>query len=326
MPPVLRVTAIAAAALLGPSLAAASAAQIVIPQRGFPSPDTAITHMAQGVAAGDASTAIDAFAIDDAAEGFDFDRYVRRLLSIDPQTPSPSTSALYRELNRATLLGRAAGQLKNFAYGFLTRSPVDSQAIVLRSGASPARFRTSVDPKKLAGLTVVQVAPVPAPRVKDPLYTRTLRDQAAFWGADEASSGRAVPPGREDLHGRRDVPALRQVLAHPVALLGALQHHGDGTGPADVRGGVPGRRRERGRVAAAGCRGPRRPPGSAWLRNGGLAADVLGDRVELRGEGVVVDLERVQVGAPAHRVLGHEGGLDDLLLVAPKRRAASVWK
>jgi hypothetical protein len=178
MPPVLRVTAIAAAALLGPSLAAASAASVVIPQRGFPSPDAAIAHMARGVAAGDASAAIDAFAIDDAAAGFDFDRYVRRLVAIDPQTPSPSDSALYRELNRAMLLGRAATQLRSFAYGFLTRSP-------------PATFRRSVDPRKLAGLRVLQVAPVPAPRAKDPAYLRTLRDQAAVWGADEVAE-RAV--------------------------------------------------------------------------------------------------------------------------------------
>lgn len=191
MPPVLRVTAIAAAALLGPSLAAASAASVVIPQRGFPSPDAAIAHMARGVAAGDASAAIDAFAIDDAAAGFDFDRYVRRLVAIDPQTPSPSDSALYRELNRAMLLGRAATQLRSFAYGFLTRSPVDSQPVVLRSGASPATFRRSVDPRKLAGLRVLQVAPVPAPRAKDPAYLRTLRDQAAVWGADEVAE-RAV--------------------------------------------------------------------------------------------------------------------------------------
>jgi hypothetical protein len=191
MLPVLRVTALAAAALLGQSLAAASAATIVIPQRGFPSPDTAITHMAQGVAAGDASTAIESFAIDDAAEGFDFDRYVTRLLSIDPQTPSPSNAALYRELNRATLLGRAAAQLKNFAYGFLTRSPVDSQVLVVRSGTTAATFRKSVDPKKLAGLSVVQVAAVPAPRATDPLYTKNLRAQAAVWGADEAAE-RAV--------------------------------------------------------------------------------------------------------------------------------------
>jgi hypothetical protein len=59
----------ALAALCGPSLAAAASSAFVVPQKDLSSPDAAIAQMARGVAANDAKGAIEAFAINDAAEG-----------------------------------------------------------------------------------------------------------------------------------------------------------------------------------------------------------------------------------------------------------------
>src|SRR5689334_18934050 len=44
-----------------------------------------------------------------------------------------------------------------------------------------------------------------------------------------------------------------------------------------------------------------------------LLAHVRGDLVELLRELVVVELERVEIGAPAHGVLGDQRGLGDLV-------------
>ena len=179
----------AVVALAGPSLA--TAATVVVPQRDYPTPEAAIRQVAKGLATDDADASIQAFAIDRAAAGFDFDRYVNRLQAIDPLALSPSSSPLYRELNRMTLLGRAASQLKITAYSLLTRQAVDSSPIIVRSPGEAAAFRASVDPRKLAGLRVVRIAPVPSRLAGDARYRRTLRESAAVYGAAEATE-RAV--------------------------------------------------------------------------------------------------------------------------------------
>jgi hypothetical protein len=185
-----RLVAWGAAIALGmPSVA--GAATVTIPHRDFASPEAAVSAFAHALAANDPGRALATFAIDREAQGFDFDRYVNRLQTIDLQTPIPSDTPLGRELGRLELAGRAADQVKNAWYSLLSSKPNENGPLIVAGPSQTTAFHAAIRPGKLAGLRIAQIASVPAGLEKNPDYQRTLQSEAQAWGADEVTA-RAV--------------------------------------------------------------------------------------------------------------------------------------
>lgn len=152
----------------------------------FATPEEAILHYVEGIAENDAGKILEASAIDEMSEGFDFARYVTRLNAMElMQSPAPAEYAFYRELNKMQLSAGLLRQVRNFAYSLLSGEVIDGRPIIDVDEARIGRFIQNVDPARLAGITVEQISFPSARFQDDPRYLENMAKIAAIYGADE---------------------------------------------------------------------------------------------------------------------------------------------
>jgi hypothetical protein len=155
-----------------------------IPELDFDSPEAAIGHFANSIANNDLTGALQAFAINDYADNFDFTAMSERTGVINIyQSLAPSEYSLYAQLNRLELLSKYAFNIKLFCYSFYSSEPLDGSTILLQD--EPERveaFIASVNPEQLANLTIKRVFRINAlsERMK-----QNWQAQAKPIGADE---------------------------------------------------------------------------------------------------------------------------------------------
>jgi hypothetical protein len=138
------------------------AQDLSFPEKDFATPQAALEHVTQSLAANDVAAALQAFAINAQAEKRDFTAMSERLGVIQMfQSPSPSEYPMYVELNRLTFVSRYASQIKLFTYSLLLQTtetfedfdpyltlPIQSEPDLVRE------FVRVSDPEKLRGLSI----------------------------------------------------------------------------------------------------------------------------------------------------------------------------
>lgn len=152
----------------------------------FNTPEEAITFYMQGVAQGNVSQIMQACAINEMGEGFNFELYTNRLRALTILSPAPSDYPLYAEINKVQFSWQILNQVRSLAYGLLaTEKRVVEGQTVLIDPEGTISFMNEVDPERLAQLQVLEMG-VPRPDIAT--TERNLENWstvAQTYGADE---------------------------------------------------------------------------------------------------------------------------------------------
>ena len=152
----------------------------------FSTPEDAVSHFCQALAANDFEMALEACAVREQAEDFNFPGYVDRMkMHMLFANPAPSTSGLYRDLNEAALLGNFANQIKTLSYSFFVTKGLDGIPVTPADRAYAEAFEEAVDPKKLAGLKLLRVDPPVKSILESAKNVENFGKMARLYGAEE---------------------------------------------------------------------------------------------------------------------------------------------
>ncbi len=155
-----------------------------VDEKDFATPGDALSHFVASIRANDLTAALQAFAVNEYAEKYDFEAYSTRIGAITPMLQSaPGQYPMYEQLNRLGLLSQYGGAIRNFVYSFNASIPLD-QTFRVTSPDEIDAFVASVDPARMAGLEVVEaytLAPNSAKAIE------IMKAQVGPIGADEST-------------------------------------------------------------------------------------------------------------------------------------------
>lgn len=173
-----------AASLLGMSLIATAQGDGDAPT--FAAPEDAITFYLDALIQGDVAAILQATAVNEMSENFDFERHVNRLRALTIQSPAPSEYSLFVEINKVQFTGQILGQVKNLTYALLaTEKDIVAGQFVPIEPEGTTQFRDEVDPARLAGLEIMAIgAPFPD-RLNSERNQEIFNELAQIYGADE---------------------------------------------------------------------------------------------------------------------------------------------
>jgi len=177
------------AVLVAGSLLAGKHVTAQDPAVSFKTPEDAIKFYMQGVAQGDASTILQACAIDEMSEKVDFAAYIDRLGGVfSPITfQAPAQYPLYAESNRAQFTSQTLLQVRLFAYSLLSTEVVDPGKMITKFDAERvAKFLADVDPKRLSGISAMKVEAL-SKKMATSQYITSMNNTARVYGADEST-------------------------------------------------------------------------------------------------------------------------------------------
>jgi hypothetical protein len=155
------------------------------PEKDFATPEAAMRYFVERIAKNDAVAALQAFAINQYAEKFDFTAYSERLGVIQPiHSLSPTGYPMYIELNRLELVSRYAQQIKFFSYSFYATEPLGETIRIQDEPERVSAFVESVNPEQLTNLKISKVIRIIA--LSEQMID-AWQQQAKPVGADEAT-------------------------------------------------------------------------------------------------------------------------------------------
>lgn len=173
--------------LLIASVSAQDSSLLNFPEKDFATPQAAINHFVESIAKNDAVAALQAFAVNQYAEEFDFAAQTKHLNALDIyQSLAPTDTAMYTQLNRLSLLAKYGQNIKLFCYSFYSTESLEGK-IVAPINDRPERidaFITSVNPKQLTNLKIAKVFKL---TILSERLQNTLEEQAKIVGAEEFS-------------------------------------------------------------------------------------------------------------------------------------------
>ena len=153
----------------------------------YKTPEDAINAYLEGVAKNDTQKVLQACAINEMGEKFQFDLFTERLggVIITSQL-SPTDYPFYVETNKAQLTYQITSRLKILAYSLLSSENVAEGVTLLGMDAKKtAKFMKDVDPKKLSSLKVEEIR-LPNKKLMDGAQYQDNADKSArIYGADE---------------------------------------------------------------------------------------------------------------------------------------------
>jgi hypothetical protein len=160
---------------------------------GGATPEDAVSAYVSALAAGDVDGILAASAVDEMADGFDFEAYTERLQALALMTSmAPAEYPMFRTVNRYQQAGMILGQVRSLVYQLLSDERIDGAVIAPVDAERIAAFVAAVDPSQLAGLSIVDVG-LPEPDVlSSQRYIETVKGLAAAYGADEMTERLAL--------------------------------------------------------------------------------------------------------------------------------------
>lgn len=126
-------------------------------ERGFSSPEAAVTYLADRVAEGDLGGAFEAFAVESAAAGYSFEAEADRLGVITPMSWLPDDSPGYQALNTELRRGEVANQLRELVRSVAAPDMELEFTIDLRGTTTASEVAAALATDRLAGFRVVRV-------------------------------------------------------------------------------------------------------------------------------------------------------------------------
>lgn len=170
--------------LLSASLACA---MVIDESPVFPTPEDAIRHFVAALAENDFEKAVQAFAIDEYADGYDFNGMLDRLKALMPMTQmAPSEYEMFAEINKASALSTLANQTKMMVYSFFVPEVKGGTTMYVGGDREDAQaFAEAVDPGKLKNLKLLRIDPPVQHILNSEKNVENFTKMAVVYGAEE---------------------------------------------------------------------------------------------------------------------------------------------
>jgi hypothetical protein len=157
-----------------------------ISEKNFETPEAAIRHFTERLAANDLMGAFEACAINE-ADKFDFiaySRWINAMLLI--QSDAPSQSPVFAQINCVKKMSFLAQQVKIMMYSILTDEKIDGKTIFQPGDDRIEQFAKNADSRRLAGLKVVKIElPISAEILNSERARTYALREAKIYGADD---------------------------------------------------------------------------------------------------------------------------------------------
>ena len=152
----------------------------------FNTPEEAIAHYFEGLAQADPDKILQACAIDEMSENFNFDLNIERMgLLLPTESLSPTEDPFYVEANKMQLSAQIFTRVKMFAYSLLSSETVDEGMPIQMDPERTANFVQDINPERLARLEVKQVELPDETLMNSDRYLENSATLAGIYGADE---------------------------------------------------------------------------------------------------------------------------------------------
>lgn len=157
----------------------------------FNSPEEAITHYLNGVIQNDPAIILEASAVTEMGEGFNFEHSVERFGGLLPLASSasllPAEHAYYAELNKAHLASQLLSQARNFSLGLLIGDNVNAPFMAQPTPEQLARIISDLNPELLSTISPKMISLPNAEIMSTPRYLENAASTATTYGADEST-------------------------------------------------------------------------------------------------------------------------------------------
>jgi hypothetical protein len=151
-------------------------------ERGFGSPEEAVTFLVDRLADGQAGEAAEAFAVGPVVEGYSFEAQAERLRAVTFSTWLPGGSGGYDEINEDVRRGEVAVELRSLIRSVLVPDRDQTTTTPLGDDQTAADLAEELSPEPLSELAVARVDEIDR---SDAAYRETLEKQGAIYDADE---------------------------------------------------------------------------------------------------------------------------------------------
>jgi hypothetical protein len=152
----------------------------------FKTPEEAITHYFQGLAQADPDKILQACAVNEMGENFNFELNTERIgLLLPAESLSPTEYPLYVEANKMQLSAQIFTRVKMFAYSLLSSENVDEGIPVQMDPERTTNFIQDIDPEKLDQLEVMRIGLPDKTLMNSASYLENAARMASIYGADE---------------------------------------------------------------------------------------------------------------------------------------------
>lgn len=154
----------------------------------FATPEEAISHFFEGLTDGDFTKILQASAVDEISENFEFELSVERLRSFAPFLSfAPANYPLYVEITRVEVTSRIANQVKLFSYSLLMGDDIALERTTPMDIEGARAIVSQVDPSRLTQLELIEIG-LPSPTAMNSTrYQEHALRLAATYGADEST-------------------------------------------------------------------------------------------------------------------------------------------
>jgi hypothetical protein len=153
----------------------------------FSKPEDAIRHFVAALSENDLQKALQACAVDEYAQGYDFVGMMDRAKALLPmQQMAPSEYDLFAEMNKISAMYTLVNQMKMMIYSFFV--PEVKEGITMYVGGSvddAKKFAEAVDPGKLKNLKLLRIDPPMQNMLNSAKNIENFQKMAALYGAQE---------------------------------------------------------------------------------------------------------------------------------------------
>lgn len=151
-------------------------------ERGFDSPEEAVTFMIDRLADVEVGEASEAFAVETVVEGYSFEAQAERLRSVMFTTWLPQSSDGYQRINTDVRRGEVAVELRSLIRSVLAPERDQTRTTPLDDDLTAEELADELSPEPLSELAVARVDAIDR---SDAAYLENLEQQGAIFGADE---------------------------------------------------------------------------------------------------------------------------------------------
>ena len=173
-----------------PMTAAPSQTPVQAVEVTFKTPEDTIKYYFDGVEQNNLNKILQACAINEMAEKFNFASQVERLGGVmsPGQFLSPTDYTFYSEINKVTESSQILHQVKFFAYGLLSSEKVGDSSLILNMDPQRVnKFIKDVDPRTLSTIEIKKISLPNQTLMNDPKYIENAKKSAILYGADEST-------------------------------------------------------------------------------------------------------------------------------------------
>jgi hypothetical protein len=159
-----------------------------IPEKNFETPEAAIQHFVERLAANDLSGAFEACDINE-ADLFNYTVFTHYLRAMIPLTsPAPTKSPMLAQTNRIIQMAQIARQIRIMTYSFFTKIPLNGNTTANPTDKDIENFINETDARNLAGLKIEKIQlPVSAKILNSERARKNAVEQARPNGADDST-------------------------------------------------------------------------------------------------------------------------------------------